>query len=287
MTKISFRQKLALSGFGLLIAFLLVKQLPAIAAGGLLYPMRHHVTVATPENCQDVAFKGEGVALKGWWCRSVVPRRGTIVYLHGVADNRTSASRVIQRFVKRGFDVVAYDSRAHGESGGDICTYGYFEKDDLHRVLDALPIGGIVLIGNSMGAAVALQEMADDDRVVAVVAAESFSDLRTVATERAPFFLTAATIRKAFNVAEDRGSFKIDAVDVVKAARRIAAPVLLVHGEMDRDTPPDHSRRIFSVLREPKRLILVPGAKHNESLNDAVWQEIEQWIDSVVTSTTG
>ena len=96
-----------------------------------------------------------------------------------------------------------------------------------------------------MGAAVALQEMADDPRVVGAVAAESFSDLRTVAMERAPFFLTDATIQTAFNLAEKQAGFRIDAVNVVEAASRIAVPVLLVHGEMDRDTPPEHSRRIF------------------------------------------
>ena len=39
-------------------------------------------------------------------------------------------------FLARGFDVVAYDSRAHGESEGDVCTYGFYEKEDLRRVLD-------------------------------------------------------------------------------------------------------------------------------------------------------
>src|SRR5438128_11590183 len=100
-------------------------------------------------------------------------------------------------FVPRGFDVVAYDSRAHGESDGDICTYGFFEKNDLHRVLDTVDDGPVVLLGTSLGAAVAILEAADDQRVATVVAAETFADLRTVATERAPFFFTAATIRKA------------------------------------------------------------------------------------------
>jgi hypothetical protein len=52
-----------------------------------------------------------------------------------------SAVGVIQRFVPRGFDVVAYDSRAHGESDGDACTYGFFEKQDLRRVLDTVRPG--------------------------------------------------------------------------------------------------------------------------------------------------
>jgi uncharacterized protein len=226
---------------------------------------------------------GAGVRLEGWQCSSSRVRRGTIVYLHGVADNRASAAGLVQRFGDRGFDVVAYDSRAHGESEGDVCTYGFFEKTDLHRVLDTIGSGPIVLIGTSLGAAVALQEAAEDDRVTAIVAAETFSDLRTIATERAPFFFTGGTIRKAFQIAAKQAHFDVDAVSPRDAAARIRAPVLLIHGEADIDTRPDHSRRLFEALKGPKRLIIVPGAPHNGSLRPEVWVEIETWIDSVLS----
>ncbi len=105
----------------LLIAGAAASQLPGIGAGGLLHPGRRQVTGATPGSCQDATFAGEGVSLKGWKCRASGPRRGTMIYLHGIADNRTSGAGVIDRFGARGFDVVAYDSRAHGDSGGDLC----------------------------------------------------------------------------------------------------------------------------------------------------------------------
>ena len=69
--------------------------------------------------------------LKGWWFHARPARARTVVYLHGVADNRGSSVGIADHFLARGFDVVAYDSRAHGESGGDACTYGFYEKQDL------------------------------------------------------------------------------------------------------------------------------------------------------------
>jgi pimeloyl-ACP methyl ester carboxylesterase len=283
MTRRSLRRIFffALSALVVASAFLLT-QLPRLAANALLHPVRHHVQASPPEHCENSEFAGDGVRLQGWKCRSLIPSRGTVIYLHGVASNRTSAFGVIPRFVNRGFDVVAYDARAHGESEGDISTYGYFEKRDLHRVIDSLPRESVVLFGSSMGAAVALQEAADDDRVVAVIAAESFSDLRTVAIERAPFFLTTTLMQRAFELAERDGGFKINDVDVAAVASRVMVPVLLIHGDIDRDTPPAHSQRIFSALPGAKRLILVPGARHNESLSGAVWTDIERWLDEVV-----
>jgi uncharacterized protein len=260
-----------------------VSVVPSVAAGGLLYPARRHVAEPPPPGCEDAVFAGEGVTLKGWRCQATGPRRGTIVYLHGVADNRTSIRGAVARFTGRGLDLVAYDSRAQGESTGTICTYGYWEKRDLKDVIDEVGAGPIVLVGASLGAAVALQEAPDDPRVVGVVAAESFSDLRTVARERAPRFLTQAMIRRAFVVVEARGDFHADEVSPVAAARRIRVPVLLIHGALDTDTPADHSRRILAALAGPKELILVEGAHHNESLRaEGTWQSLDNWVEGVL-----
>jgi len=255
-------------------------EIPAIGAGALLHPSRHVTTRPAPSGCADATFDGAGVTLRGWRCATIEPRRATIVYLHGVADNRGSAAGPIARLLPLGYDVIAYDSRAHGESGGDACTYGFYEKQDLHRVIETIH-GPVILIGTSLGAAVALQEAADDPRVAAIVAAETFSDLRTVATERAPWILTHDRIDRAFGLAEREARFDVDAVSPARAADRIAVPVLLIHGDADVDTPPAHSRRVFDRLKGPKRLILVPGAPHNGSLRPDVWREIEAFVASL------
>ena len=109
---------------------------PSWGAGALLHPGKTVATDRSSRPHETIWFSGSGVRLKGWWFKAAEPRRGTIVYLHGVADNRGSSSSIVDHFVPRGFDVVAYDSRAHGESEGDACTYGYYEKVDLSRVLD-------------------------------------------------------------------------------------------------------------------------------------------------------
>lgn len=275
-----------LLGIGILaiLLFVCAGLLPSLAAGGLLHPARHHVNQGPPAGCEEATFPGFGVTLKGWRCRAPGEVRGTLVYLHGVADNRTSAAGVVKRFTSRGLDVVAYDSRAHGESGGDTCTYGHFEKEDLRRVLDRIERRPIVLLGTSLGAAVALQEAAADPRVVGVVAAEVFSDLRTVARERAPFILTGPIVKKAFVLAEVWGRFAVDDVSPMRAAEHIHVPVLLIHGAQDRDTTPDHSRRVFAALAGPKRLVIVEGARHNESLSrESVWLEIERWLADLLS----
>ena len=267
-----------------LASALLWWQLPGIGAGALLHPSRSRAVATPPAHCVNAELPGDGIALRGWLCGTPLTSRGTLVVLHGVADTRASTAPIVERYLARGLDVIAYDSRAHGESGGDMCTYGFYEKRDLRSVIDAFGHGPIVVLGTSLGAAVALQEAASDPRVTTVVAAESFSDLRTVATERAPFVFTPWSIKQAFDLAEQRGRFRVDEVSPQKAAAMIHVPVLLVHGAADVETPPDHSRRIHDALQGPKRLILVPGVGHNHSLQADLWSQIDRWIDSAIAA---
>lgn len=267
---------------GVLLTAIIASQACSMAAGALLYPTRTVSPHPTPPSCEERQFQGDGVVLAGWHCRAEGDRRGTVVYLHGIADNRGSSRGVIQRLTRRGFDVIAYDSRRHGTSAGDFCTYGFLEKNDLQAVVSALGPGPVILIGMSLGAAVALQAAAIEPRITTVVAAEVFSDLRTIATERAPLLFPGFMIAKAFRLAETRGGFAVDAVSPVEAAKTLRIPVLLIHGAEDRQTSPDHSQRVLAALAGPKRLILLPGVGHNHSLSSpAVWAEIEQWIDDV------
>jgi uncharacterized protein len=283
-------QRTVLTGLGVVAIGVVVlvategsDRVPAMAANGLLHPMRRTVFQPIPDNCENVSFPGAGITLKGWRCHATGDPRGTIIHLHGIADNRGSASNVIRRYTAKGFDVIAYDSRAHGDSEGSICTYGYFEKDDLRKIVGSVTHTPIVLIGNSLGAAIAIQAAAGEPRIAGVVAAETFSDLRTVARERAPWILTEAIVARAFQLAEKSGAFEVDGVSPERSATDIRVPVLLIHGADDRDTPASHSQRVLSSLAGPKRLILVEGAGHNESLRqEQTWVEIDRWIEDVV-----
>jgi len=251
-------------------------------AAALLHPSRRALATPRPDGAQDVSFDSGGFKLRGWLFRGEGERRGTLVYLHGSADNRTSGLSIADRFLERGFDVLVYDSRAHGESEGDACTYGYYEKNDLRKALDLLPSRPVVVLGVSLGGAVALQAAADEPRIAAVVAVATFSDLRTVAIERAPFIATRGDIDAAFRLAEQQASFKVDDVSPLRAAGRVRVPVFLIHGELDHETVPAHSQRIFAALKGDRRLLLVPGAGHNDALRADVWNEIDDWLDRVL-----
>jgi uncharacterized protein len=279
---------LALAGLAALAAGATACMPPSWGANALLHPPRRVATRSPAAAREELRLAGDGVTLAGWRVRAAAPgaRRGTVVYLHGVGDNRGSASWAADHLRARGFDVVAYDSRAHGESTGQACSYGYHEKRDLARVLGQLADPGpVVLLGHSMGAAVALQAAADEPRVAGVIAVATISDLRTAAGERAPFVASRGNIDQALRLAEAEGRFRVDEVSPARAAARIRCPVLLIHGAADRETPPAHSQRVLAALPGPhRRLLLVPGAGHNDALDAPTWRAVDAWLDDVVVA---
>ena len=120
----SRRWRLVLAGVGVSLVSALAfawSQLPAYGANALLHPPRRMDVGTIPPTCESETFDGDGLELKGWRCHPPAVVRGTLVYLHGIADNRRSGEGIIKRFGARGFAVVAYDERAHGESAGDAC----------------------------------------------------------------------------------------------------------------------------------------------------------------------
>jgi len=260
---------------------------PSWGANALLHPTRHKVEKVPALPVQKVRWQGAGVALEGWWFHAAPPpARGTIVYLHGVADNRGSSTGIAAHFVPLGFDVASYDSRAHGDSEGEFCTYGYYEKTDLARVLDRLDQPPFIVMGTSLGAAVALQAAADDRRIVGVISIASFSDLRTAAVERAPFFASRGNIEEAFRIAEETAHFRVADASPLAVAPRIAVPVLLIHGDHDQETPYAHSERILAALTGPKRLLTIRGGGHREGLRAESWREVDAWVEGVVRAAS-
>ena len=75
----------------------------------------------------------DGVRLSAWYTPS---RNGVVILLaHGYGEHRPEWLYVI--LAKKGFGVLAWDARAHGESGGEISTGGYLEVLDAKAALDA------------------------------------------------------------------------------------------------------------------------------------------------------
>ena len=247
---------------------------------------------------QPVTFEStDGVQLSGWWIPALETRRNrraraarprdfgakTVILCHGLAANKANQLVMARQLVPAGYNVLAFDFRAHGESGGQLTSFGDLERRDVLGAVrwlrDAKPRQSrhIYGVGASMGAA-ALVAAAADERdgggaIEAIAVYGTFDDLyllaRDIGRDRflPPFnsFIPAmalpiASAQAGANLAE----FKpID--DVAKLWPR---PILVIHGMRDRIIPFDRGERLFRQASPPKESLWVPDADHNQIIND-------------------
>jgi len=89
-------------------------------------------------NYEEINVMGvDNVKLNSWLIKSP-QARGTVIYLHGVADCKMDGIRFAKLLHEQNYNILLFDSRRHGESEGEFCTYGYFEKFDLEKVIEYL-----------------------------------------------------------------------------------------------------------------------------------------------------
>jgi alpha-beta hydrolase superfamily lysophospholipase len=108
----------------------------------------------------------DGVALHLHAWPTDAPGHGTVLIVHGLGEHIGRYARVATHLDARGWNVVGYDHRGHGRSGGAKGRIA--ERDDLLRdlglVVDTVRAkqpGTLVLLGHSLGGLIAARFVAE------------------------------------------------------------------------------------------------------------------------------
>jgi fermentation-respiration switch protein FrsA (DUF1100 family) len=235
--------------------------------GVIFQPM--HELVLTPDQIgleyEQVEFAAaDGVRLHGWFLPAQAPRRGSILFLHGNAQNISTHIASVAWLPADGFDVLLFDYRGYGESEGSPSLPGLHL--DFEAALEALLArpeidpDRVVVFGQSLGASLAITALAASPRrqqVRALIVEGAFTSYRALAREKlADFWLTWPVQAPLALTIDDR----YRPIDVIGELAPL--PLLIVHGEADQVVPPDHAVALYEAARAPKTLWLVPGAGH-------------------------
>jgi dipeptidyl aminopeptidase/acylaminoacyl peptidase len=232
---------------------------------------------------EDVSFTSEdGIVLRGWLVKPAKYSRKApaIVICHGVGANKSDFTGLAVSLSHRGYVVLLFDFRAHGESSGKRTSLGLHEQKDIEAALallktrrDTIDPKRVGIYGFSMGGSAAILAAAKTGAFSAVVADSAFTSLRDQAREAItgfyhlpafPFLhLTVLAYELSFQT-------RVDAIAPVKIIAAIApTPVLIIAGEGDKLIPVDNGRKLYSAAGEPKELWLIPGADHGGTLTAA------------------
>jgi fermentation-respiration switch protein FrsA (DUF1100 family) len=213
-----------------------------------------------------------GVALHGW----LLPARpeagkpvGTVVFLHGNAQNVSSHIASVYWLPARGFHVFLFDYRGYGTSEGKP-TIADVHADAEAAIRRAATLPGVdasrlAVFGQSLGGAIAPTAVArvrDTVPVRALVLDSAFSDFRGLAREklRGLWLTWPFHVPLSHTVPDD-----IRPLEALAGLRGL--PIVIVHGEADDVVPVAHATKLQAAAGPQARLWLVPGAHHIESLS--------------------
>lgn len=231
------------------------------------------VLVRTPDalglRYQDVNFAAaDDVPLHAWFLPADSPR-GTVLFLHGNAENISTHIASVAWLPAAGFQVLLLDYRGYGRSGGKPTVDGaQLDIDAALAHLLARPdvdAGRIVLLGQSLGGALAVRYAGEGPRrgrLRAVVIDSAFASYRDIAREKldAVWWLRWLRWPAGFTVDDDASPIR-------SVARIAPVPVLFLVGGQDGIVPAHHGRRLYEAAREPKAIWELPRARHIEALH--------------------
>ncbi len=233
-------------------------------AHGYLRPARQLPTETPADygiDYQEVTLiTGDGVSLAGWY---TPPDNGVVILAaHGHAAARLADMHAL--FASNGYGVLSWDARAHGASGGEFSSLGYYERLDATAALDYVQDQpGVVHVGmwgQSMGAATAILAAAELPAIEAVIADSAYTTLAETINTAVPVALFRPFIRP---FAEAEAGVSVDLVRPLDAITRLAPrPVFVIHNERDTVVPLDSGQRLFDAAGEPKSYWMIPGAGH-------------------------
>ncbi|MEC0312148.1 alpha/beta hydrolase [Bacillus subtilis] len=222
----------------------------------------------------------------------------TIIICHGVTMNVLNSLKYMHLFLDLGWNVLIYDHRRHGQSGGKTTSYGFYEKDDLNKVVSWLKNktnhrGLIGIHGESMGAVTALLYAGAhcSDGADFYIADCPFAcfDEQLAYRLRAEYRLPSWPLLPIADFfLKLRGGYRAREVSPLAVIDKIEKPVLFIHSKDDDYIPVSSTERLYEKKRGPKALYIAENGEHAMSYTknrDTYRKTVQEFLDNMNDST--
>ncbi len=280
----------------ILVAIVLVIAMLRIMAHHLLTPPRmgdgkamYVLKRLSPEDLglafEEITFTIRDVVTEspmrvaGWWIPAGMPSLRTVLILHGYSDAKVGGIAWAPVWRSLGWNVLAIDLRAHGESGGKHSTAGYYEREDVDQVIDSIRLThpqatkDFAIFGVSLGAAVAAAVGARRDDLHAIILESPYTDYRVAIAAHGRRL--AMPLEWGYGIAckwaESISGARFDQVTPLHLIQQIKAPLLVIHAGADTFVSRQEIEQIAQAVsqREPasiSRHVLIDDVQHTRGL---------------------
>jgi len=210
---------------------------------------------------EDVKFKSaDGTDLHGWFLKAKgKTTKGTVVFSHGNAGSLGHHLGFVMWMAEAGYQVLMYDYRGFGKSGGTVDRKGMVEdvKAAFDYALSRKDVASnhIISYGHSLGGA----------KSVTALAEKQPEGLRAIVIDGAFSSYQAMAKYIGGDVGAKLISDELSPKDYISKIKGV--PLLVVHGEKDAVVPFSQGKDMFDLANQPKTLFAVKEAGHGDALS--------------------
>jgi len=239
----------------------------------LFFPDKHIYATPAALNLEyrEVLFHADdGTEIHGWYLPGD-PDKPLVLFCHGNAGNISDRLDNLKLLRTLGLSIFIFDYRGYGKSQGTTSEEGTYS--DVRGALRYLKQQGwsteqMIYFGRSMGAGVSLQLALEEPAAALVL--------------ESPFTSVSAMGRYHYPVLSRLAGWLIQVrYDNLQKIDKLKTPLLIFHGERDDIVPPEMAEQLYEKAPQPKKLIMLPRAGHNDTYDvggEFYWQHWQKLV---------
>ncbi|MFH5810548.1 alpha/beta hydrolase [Companilactobacillus sp. FL22-1] len=202
----------------------------------------------------------------------------TVVVIHGFGSASKYMGTYVKMFHDAGYNVLAPDTRSFGMSGGKYAGYGWKDRTDMAEWINMInqKFGSkseVGLFGVSMGAATVMYTLGEKPKNVKFAIEDC--GYSTISGEldyqlKEMFNLPSFPIVPTASLYGDAlAGYNFYQASTRETLKKSKVPLFVIHGSKDTFVPTKNAYQNYDYAKGPKKLWIVKGAGHAESLNVA------------------
>ena len=252
----------------LLIGYLGIVLLMMLFENWLMYPATRDMQPPPCAEVEDVHLTcANGTCIHAWWL-PCANGKSTLLYLHGNGGNLTWRGGSIMKLRDRlDVSVLIVDYPGYGRSEGRPSEQGCYETADAGYTWlvekQGVKPADLLIYGDSLGGGVAV-DLASRRPHRALVLIRTFTSAPDVGAGVFPWLPVRWMMRNRFAS--------------IEKIQQCGSPVFAAHGDVDDVVPFALGKALFEAASEPKHFHLMPGARHNDPLPDAMFIALKSFL---------
>lgn len=229
----------------------------------------------------DDRIKIMGSFIKGF-------KKSTIILLHGYGRSKEQMLPQASFLNNAGYNILMFDFRGSGESGGKYITFGQKEQNDLDgairylREREDVDSNKLGVLGFSMGGAVALMKSGDYEEIKAIVISSTYARFKTIIWQNfreylkgIPFFPLGYITLWVIKFRTGISFFQINPIFYINKLK--SKPLFLIHGAHDKKIPVENAMEIYKQAPWLEQFWFVKKAGHDD-LYEVTKQEYQDRV---------